>query len=232
MIPELEHIQDLNTCQDAAERLGEIDPGNEVAVRTLVHLVETNWNNICHDTCERAAKSLGKIGIDNEIAIQALVRLVKMAQVAEIKIIEHNTAFFKPIDSIIKHLDHKLFFVKLVLQSFKTIIASFRPSKYRFGSTIRSTVESLGQIGTSNKATINAIVWVIKATPDEYTRWEAIKNLEKIGIGNEIAVQALTRLIKTSKDETTLVLAAKSLGNIGTGNETAIQALIEVMRTT
>ena len=57
----------------AAEILGKIDPGNEIAIAALVKVIASATDEY---TRRRAAEILGKIGLGNEIAIAALVKLI------------------------------------------------------------------------------------------------------------------------------------------------------------
>jgi HEAT repeat protein/energy-coupling factor transporter ATP-binding protein EcfA2 len=69
-------------CHLAARSLGEIDPGNEIAITALVQLIDPTQDEfiLYYDTRCRAAESLGKIDPGNEMAITALIELIKAAE--------------------------------------------------------------------------------------------------------------------------------------------------------
>lgn len=59
--------------RQAAESLGKIDPGNEIAIAALVQLLQST--NLDYDTRRLAAESLGKIILDNKHRI-AVVKVL------------------------------------------------------------------------------------------------------------------------------------------------------------
>jgi HEAT repeat protein len=64
-------------CWRAAESLGKIDSGNQIAITTLVKLISKTENEYIR---RQATDSLGKIGTGSSIAISALMQLISKTQ--------------------------------------------------------------------------------------------------------------------------------------------------------
>ncbi|HEY9671791.1 MAG TPA: HEAT repeat domain-containing protein, partial [Waterburya sp.] len=79
---------------------------------------------------------------------------------------------------------------------------------------------------------IGALLEVVKLTPNEYIRWQAVDSLEKIDSGNEVVIAVLVQLIESNPYKLTRRQAIKTLGKIGTGNKIAIRALVRLIEST
>ncbi|GBL13124.1 hypothetical protein MTo_00413 [Microcystis aeruginosa NIES-1211] len=202
-----------DTRREAAERLGEIDPGNGVAITTLCNLIRFSDKKHIR---RQAAESLGKIGQGNETAIASLIYLISSSndewtrkQAAESleKINYRKRTLINPSDRGVRYYhDHV---------SYESILSE----------TIQQAAESLGKIGQGNETAILALIDLIRSSKDEWICRQAAKSLEKIGQGNETAILALVDLIHSSNWKQAL----ESLEKIGQGNETAILALVDLI---
>ncbi|MGJ5633153.1 HEAT repeat domain-containing protein, partial [Nostoc sp. CALU 1950] len=65
--------------RQAAESLGEIDPGNQIAIEGLILLIRDPKDDILMRG--QAARSLEKIGFGNQTAIEGLIVLIRNSQV-------------------------------------------------------------------------------------------------------------------------------------------------------
>ena len=204
-----------DTRREAAERLGEIDPGNEVAITTLCNLIRFSDKKHIR---RQAAESLGKIGQGNETAIASLIYLIsssndewtrKQAAKSLEEINYRERTLINPSDR--SHGD--VYFNASIC--YEQILSE----------TIQQAAESLGKIGQGNETAILALIDLIRYCKDEWIFRQAAKSLEKIGQGNETAILALIDLIHSSNWKQAL----ESLEKIGQGNETAILALVDLI---
>ncbi|WP_354634592.1 HEAT repeat domain-containing protein [Planktothricoides raciborskii] len=209
----LEHPQcNEDTCREAADSLGEIDPGNKKAIAALVKVIKDTDND---DTRWWAAYCLGNIDPGNKKAIAALVRILETT--------DNESTRWQVVDSLGK-----------IGQGNKTAIAALVKflDLTEDEDTLIEAAESLGQIDPGNETAIAALVKVIETTEDENTRWQAVDCLGEIGQGNKTAITALVKVIETTDNESTRWQVVDSLGKIGQGNKTAITALVKVIETT
>jgi HEAT repeat protein/energy-coupling factor transporter ATP-binding protein EcfA2 len=207
---------DDDTRRLAAESLGEIDPGNEIAICALVQLLQSTDYVV---TRWQAAYSLGEIDPGNKNAIAALVQLLQSTtvknstrrQAADI-LGEIGTGNENAIAALVQ-----------LLQS-TTVKNSIRSE----------AAKSLGKIDPGNENAIAALVQLLQSTTVKNSICsEAAKSLGKIDPGNEIAISALVQLLQsTNLDDDTRWQAAYSLGEIGTRNEKAIATLVQLLQST
>ncbi|MBO1350371.1 MAG: HEAT repeat domain-containing protein [Hormoscilla sp. GUM202] len=197
------------TRGQAADSLGEIGQGKDIAIAALVELIRTSQ---CDYTRGQAADSLGEIGQGKDTAIAALVELIRTSQSDYIR--------RRAADSLGK-----------IGQGNDTAIAALVEliGSSQSDYTRRQAAESLEKIGQGNDTAIAALVELIGSSQSDYTRRQAAESLEKIGQGNDTAIAALVELIGTSQSEDTLRQVVKSLGIIGRGNDKAIAALMELI---
>jgi hypothetical protein len=95
----LPFIIDENACHEAASSLGQIDPGNSLAIETLIHLgqnAQEKW------TREQAFESLRQIANGNTIAIQAMIQIIQtMTQIIEAEFPWNE--YYPPFMKLVKH---------------------------------------------------------------------------------------------------------------------------------
>jgi HEAT repeat protein/energy-coupling factor transporter ATP-binding protein EcfA2 len=196
-----------------AESLGEIDPGNEIAIAALVQMLPHY-----HDSRRTLlAESLGKIGAGNKNAIAALVQLLQSNDEKD-----HNRR--QAAESLEKiGMGNEIAIVALV---------QLLQSNDEKDHNRRQVAESLGKIDPGNKIAIAALVQLLQSTNvDNDTRWQAAESLGKIAMGSEKAIAALLRLLQSiNADDNTRRQIAHSLRQIGTGNPEVVIALVELLQ--
>ncbi|QKQ72677.1 HEAT repeat domain-containing protein [Nostoc sp. TCL240-02] len=195
-------VNHYRRCQ-VASSLGQIDPGNEIAISTMIRLLQSQ--DVDNLQCSVVLASLEKIGIGNEKAIAALIQLL---QSQEVNSLNHSRAA-----NVLKIIG---------IGNEKAIAALIQLLQNE--NTRRNAAEILEEIGIGNEFAIAALVQLLQ---DENTRDDATEILKKISIGNEKAISALIQLLQ---DKNTCIYAAEILEKIGIGNEKAITALVKLLR--
>jgi HEAT repeat protein/energy-coupling factor transporter ATP-binding protein EcfA2 len=206
----IRNSKDDDTCWQAAESLGKIDPGNFNVISALVDLTR---NSKHYFTCWQAAQSLGKIGAGNSDAISALVDLIRNSKDDFIRrLAAESLGKIDPGNS----------------DAISALVEFIRNSKSDY--TPWQAAQSLGKIGAGNSDAISALVDLTRNSKDDDTRRQAAQSLENIDPGNFNVISALVHLTRNSKDDDTRRQAAQSLGEIDPGNSEAIRALVELIR--
>jgi HEAT repeat protein len=195
----------------AAESLGQIDPGNQKAIDALMELIGNSL--LDEDTLWQAVSSLEEIGSGNQKAIDALVELIGNPQLDDstLWLAAYNLGKIgygnqKAIDALMELIDN--------------------PQLDDY--TLKEAAESLGKIDPGNQKAIDTLVELIgNPQLDDGIRSLATSSLERIGSGNQKAIDALVELIGNPQlDDSTLWLAVESLVKIGSGNQKAIDTLV------
>ncbi|AFY81282.1 HEAT repeat domain-containing protein [Oscillatoria acuminata] len=239
--------------RQAAESLGEIDPGNPEAIAALVKLIETTEDE---HTRLLAAASLREIGQGNPEEIAALVKLIettenedtRMQAAASLeKIGQGNPEAIAALVNLIETTEDEWIRTQVALSLEK--IGQGNPEAIAALINLIATTEdeftrtedeftrthaawSLEKIGQGNPEAIVRLVEVIRTTENESTRRQAAWSLERIGQGNPEVIVRLVEIIATTEDEHTRILAAASLGKIDPGKPEVIATLVNVIATT
>ncbi len=234
--------RDESTLLRAAESLGKIGIGNQVAIAAFVELINRSQDI---GTQRLVAGSLGKIGVGNTVAITALVELINRSQdigtqrmVAE-SLGEIGVGNADAIAALVKLIktskDKVIHYVALSLEkidpgnpfAIAALVKLINPSE-----DWTLAAEILAEIGVGNPAAIAALVELIKTSKDRFIRIYVALSLRKMGVGNPVVIAALVELINTSQDSWyTRLHAAESLGIIDPGNPEAIAALVKLIKT-
>ncbi|MEA5523294.1 HEAT repeat domain-containing protein [Limnoraphis robusta] len=208
----LEDYPEENVPCEAAETLGQIDPGNPEAIAALVQLIATTQDEL---TRVWRARSLGKIDPGSPTAIATLIKVIETTQDEDL-----------------------LGWVALILRyigvgnpiAIAALVKIIEITEDEF--THQRAAESLGEIGQGNPNAIATLVKLIATTKDEFTRIKVADSLGKIDPGNPNAIATLVKLIETTQDEFTRIKAAFSLRKIPQGYPEAIAALVKLIATT
>ncbi|MEH2050842.1 NACHT domain-containing protein [Nostoc sp.] len=238
------------TRRQVAESLGEIDPGNEIAMAALVQMLQST--NVDDLTRRQTAESLGKIGTGNENAVAALVQLLQSTNVdddtrweAACSLGKIGTGNENAVAALVQLLQSTnvdddtrwlaIFSLGEIDPSNEIAMAALvqmLQSTNVDDLTRRQTAESLGKIGTGNENAIAALVQLLQSNHvDDDIRLRAAYSLGKIDLGNEIAIAALVQLLQSNHvDDDIRLRAAYSLGKIDLGNEIAIAALVQMLQ--
>ncbi|MEH2303305.1 MAG: HEAT repeat domain-containing protein [Nostoc sp.] len=211
------HVLEITRCQ-VAETLGEIDPGNQNAIATLLQQLHST-DKYYEITRWQAAKSLGKIGTGNEKAIAALVKLLQSIDV-------HQDIRIQAAESLGQ--------IDPGNKNAIAVLVELLQSKNLHKDTRRQAAHSLQEISTGNKNVIVALTHLLQSTDlDKNTRMQAAYSLQEIGTGNENVIAALIHLLQsTDLSKDTRWLVAYSLQEISTGNENVIVALTHLLQST
>ena len=202
------------TRRQAAECLGEIGTGNEIAIAALVQLLQSSTS--VDDLL--AAYSLEKIDPGNENAIAALVQLLQSTT------LDYGTRY-EVADSLGKIGTGNEFAIAALVQLLQSTTVDH--------DTRTQAAECLGKIGTGNEFAIAALVQLLQSTTvDDFTRWYVAECLGKIDPGNEFAIAALVQLLQYNLDGFTRWFAAESLGKIDPGKEIALATLVQLLQST
>jgi HEAT repeat protein len=156
-----------NLCLLSARSLGEIDPGNEIAISTLIQLIDPNQNEFILDDETRCyvAESLGRIDPGNEKAIAVLIELIQTTEDWETR--SEAVSILEQIGTGNEMAIAAL--VKLIQAADDDAIC-------------RNVAESLGKIDPGNETAITALIELILNGWDEDEL--AANSLEAILQGN------------------------------------------------
>jgi HEAT repeat protein/energy-coupling factor transporter ATP-binding protein EcfA2 len=221
---------------DVAERLGEIDPGNNIAIRVIKRVLEPTDSKDFYvkSAKERAIRSLSRIATNDEDAVQTIVEIMTtdhdkfIQQTAAESLREVGAGNEIAIQAL----------VWLLESTHDESIAATKP--WNTGENILSNhvhnmrcgaIESLGKIGFNSTSAIEALVQVLETAQDENTLWKASDSLSEIGIGNASTIRALIRIFETTQDEDIRWLAINNFIKVSIGNEISISELMRVIET-
>jgi hypothetical protein len=190
--------------------LGQIDPGNQTAIATLVDFTQPDIElNMFEEQRVSAASNLAKIAPGNEAAITALVDVIQ-------------TAFYE--DSYEENTLEAAKSLARIDPGNKTA-TDFLVKRIEKGIDeyeLWVAADSLGRIDPGNETAIATLVQLVNVAKDKYLRHlGALLNLsEETSL---ISLSELKILIKHCH------LLAESLGEINSDNETAITTLEELL---
>ncbi|MCW6035573.1 HEAT repeat domain-containing protein [Spirulina subsalsa FACHB-351] len=199
------------TRSQAAESLGEIDPGNPDAIADLLQVIRTPENE--HTLCQ-AAYTLGEIDPGNAHAIAGLLQVIRTT---EDELTRWDAA--ESLEEIGQGNPD-------AIDGFFEIIRTAQDESIRWVAA-----ETLGEIGQGNPDVITGLLEIIRTTEDEWIRWKAAESLAKIDPGNPDAIAGFLQVIHTTEDSWAY-LATETLGEIGQGNPDVIAGLLQAIRTT
>jgi len=186
LIETLHTTKDEDIRQQAASSLGQIDPGNEMAIAALTNLLSTTQNE---NIRQQAASSLGQIDPGNEMAIAALTNLLSTTQNENIR--QQAASSLGQIDTGNSEA------IAVLLQLVQSANKGIR----------MKAAHSLGKIGTNNPTAIASLAELIENSQDKSIRSLAAYSLGKIGTDNPTAIATLVKLIENSQDESSRRLA-------------------------
>lgn len=213
----------------AAERLGQLDPGNKVAIAALILLIQITQDE---SAIKNAIHTVEKIGYGNQRAVseaksKAIAALVDLMETT----LNKNICY-----SAIAALR------KIGYGNETAIAALVRFLEINWGDTICfEAAEILAQIDEYRKKAINTLLQLVNFVgySQEYDlHLPAIFCLQRIDPTHQLALNALVHLIKTTRDRTTLTLAAKHLAQLDSDNkmttakrDAVVSSLVQFMQT-
>jgi HEAT repeat protein/transcriptional regulator with XRE-family HTH domain len=206
----LENNKDVYS-EDVAFLLGQIDPGNQTAIATLVDFTQPDIElNMFEEQRVSAASNLAKIAPGNEAAITALVDVIQTAFYEDSY--EENT--LEAAKSLAR--------IDPGNKTATTFLVKWIETECIDEYDLWVAADSLGRIDPGNETAIATLVQLVNVAKDKYLRHlGALLNLsEETSL---ISLSELKILIKHCH------LLAESLGEINSDNETAITTLEELL---
>lgn len=219
----LQNSQSEDILWLAAESLGEIEPGNPIAIKAIGELLQNPSDHILY---RRATKSLLKIDSVKPTAIRALGNL---AQNAEDEFVRQAAVELlleiEPGNSI-------AFDIAFDVLSELTQFAEYE-------SVRREAAELLLEIDPDDPIALNALDDLLRNPCDDFELWFTATDLLKIESNNPIALDALSQLTEIYDEELPSewaieklpsLWAAESLLEIEPGNPIALDAIVYLTR--
>jgi len=201
----LPFIIDENACQEAASSLGQIDPGNSLAIETLIHLgqnAQEKW------TREQAFESLRQIANGNTIAIQAMIQIIQtMTQIIEAEFTWNE--YYFPLYEACKTFGKIAKGRTIVIQFLEGKLNIYKNAKNE--DLIHIFADTLREVDSSNTLAMEALNELIKTSEYEWLLYIVADTLRKIDSSDSIARDVLNELVKTSEDEWLRQQSARSL---------------------
>lgn len=227
----------------AAEKLGEIEPGNKSAIAALALMPITEDR---YGFCPRSY-SLGTIAVGDETAIAILVNDIK--KIPEQEICRHGiTALANIADgnhaaiAALIHLmettlnkdnccDAIAALGKIAVGNQTAIAALVKFLEINQGDRICfDASQALWQIDPGNAAVIKSLVHIVETSANAFLINRAATYLLKIEPGNKTAIATLSKTLETSQSDGERLQAAKSLLQVDSSNQIAINVLFELVK--
>ncbi|MCW5313297.1 hypothetical protein GTQ43_05575 [Nostoc sp. KVJ3] len=203
----------------AAEKLGELDPGNKSAIAALALLTPVVENR---ETFYQISQNPGEIPAGDETAIATLSKTLATS--------ESDNDRLQVARSLLQVDSNNQIAIHVLLELVQNLGQSPKHPDYAQYIADGAT-RTLSQIDPSNQLAINALVQLIKTAKDHSYLNLAVKDLGLLGVGNEAAFRTLIELITSTKDYYIICDAAESLVKIDPGNKIAIATLLEKIET-
>ncbi|MFN5515613.1 MAG: HEAT repeat domain-containing protein, partial [Cyanobacteriota bacterium] len=197
-----------------AETLGELDPGNETAIRVLFRELSQGSQS---EDWGMALQGLGKIGQGHLPAIQTLLGLLNQ--------------------SLASHLQRQvLAALAQIAPGHDLAIASLLQHLRRSanGALRCQVAESLEKIDPGNPAALSALRGFLQDQTDPDVRKQAIYSLGELKNPSDADITALAQLLQPQEDIFLQWLAVSSLSKIGQeslGAKTALEGLLQRLLT-
>lgn len=196
---------------EVARDLWQIDPGNVVAIDTLVKILEATGNPSLFFT---AAEYLLQIDPSNKAAITILNQRLEATQDERLRPhVAVSQLAFEPGN----------------VAAFNTLVHLLENTQDEW--TVLNTTFELRRIGVGSEVTMAALTQLLQTSQYEDILREAAYSLGQIDPGNEIALATLVKLIQTTENTDISQEAAYNLGQIDPGNEIAIATLVRLIQT-
>jgi hypothetical protein len=184
-------IMDENARLEAAFSLGQIAPGNSLAIQTLIQLGQTAKSN---SNPKIAFERLTEIGKGNLLAIQTLIQLIETTKNDEI------------LSNAVQSLGQIGENNPLAIKTLTKLVQKDQDEWLRC-----TAAESLGQSNLGKTLAIETLTELAQTAQDEFWRCISAGNLKEIDKYNYLATQTLNELAKTSQNELIRREVARSL---------------------
>ncbi len=210
----IRHAEDEDVRWLVTHKLGEIAPGNEIAIQFLISLLETidgeGFSNLA------LSESFEKIAQGNQTAIGILIKLLKFNNN---ELIRYRAALC--LGRIAKGNAEAIHTLVSLLESNAWQKFSL-PDNFRY-----CAAEGLALIDPGNQKAMKALVDLLENAEEEDTRYWTAITLETTAKDNQEVINTMIDLLQTtSYDDDRLSRATRILGKIALGHQAAIESLI------
>jgi HEAT repeat protein/energy-coupling factor transporter ATP-binding protein EcfA2 len=210
-------IKDDLMCFSMTELLGNLKPGDSLAIGTMIKLIQTSEN---YTVVSQAVTSLKTIAKGIPEVFQFLSSLIKTLE---------NEAQTPILDSFLWQVANVM---EEILpgnqESFRAMIRLAKTSKS--AGVCWKAANSLETISKDDPEVIYSLIWLIRTAKDESTRWKAAAALGRVGKNKPEVIQALTELVETADDKSIRDQALAKLERVGRNNPKAHQDLDELVQ--
>ncbi len=210
--------KDEYICSAAARTLVEIDPGNSIAIDTLLQVIRTTRSKRLR---EDAAMSLAQMGQGNPNP-KAIHTLTKLLEYKKIK----NAHTLKVTAECLGRIDPGN---SMALRVLEQLTQAPNNNLTRMEAAV-----SLGTIDPGNSTAIATLIQLIQLPEGDIDYYfQVIESLERIAWGNSTAIASLVELIKnTDVNQPNYEYFVKCLGHIAPGNPAIINVLEQLIEKT
>ncbi|MBP0011626.1 MAG: HEAT repeat domain-containing protein [Roseofilum sp. SBFL] len=201
---------------NAAKFLGKIDPGNQIAILTLIEIMQTpEYDGIF----EYAAYNLAEIGFENTDAIDFFISIIQSFRNFYV---QDEERVWRAVEMLgwIGHGNCK---------AIKILLSILKVGKRKYRISFSQASETLKLIAQNNYYAISRLQHIL--THDrECDRHVIAKTLGLIDPQNKLAIAEMTELLEMTENPDERRVIAEDLGEIDPGNAKAICALLSLIR--
>jgi hypothetical protein len=195
----------------AAEKLGELEPGNKSAIAALLLLMQKNQDE---DRTYYLVRSLERIGIGNETVITELIHLMQTTL--------NKNVCIKSLDSL-SHIANGNQAAINALVDFLQI---------NQGDEICYTAaRALWEIDPGNVATINSFIHILETTQNINLLSYIASHLAEISPANQAAIIVLSERLESTESKHCLLSFAENLAKFEPNKETLVRTLSRIIET-
>jgi hypothetical protein len=201
----IQTTENLAIFHSAVRRLGELDPGNKIAIAALVYSIRKNP----HDwSCRGKISNLGEIAVGNQLAITALINFIEITEDKD-----------NCIEAIIS-------LGEIAVGDKVAIAFLVKFIEINQGDQISITaIKILKKIDPDNPAVIKFLVKTLAITSCSIDFTDATTYLLEIDPHNQAVIPILLEILENKQPQQLYLLAAYYLGKFELGNQLAISIL-------
>ena len=201
---------------NAAKFLGKIDPGNQIAIFTLIEIMQTPENE---DIFEYAAYNLAEIGFENTDAINFFLSIIQSFQ----------NVYIDGRDRVWRAVEMLGWIGHGNLEAIRTLLNILEVGEEKYRIAFDEASETLQLIAQNHHYAISRLENIL--THDRPCNRHAIaKTLGLIDPQNKLAIAEMTELLEMTENPHERRGIAEDLGKIDPGNAKAISKLLSLIR--
>lgn len=245
LIKVIETTENNDTRREAAISLGRVEPGNKIAIKTIVTEMRNAKPSLTRPRPQlRSIFELGLVSKGDETIINALNEIIQLNRSNDLtyaacvgldRIDPGNCSSLPFLINLIRTTEDEFNRSQMAVNldaldpgneiAFTTITQLLKTDLDE--RTQQKIIRDLHDIAIPNQNTLNSLIELLETAQNHSVAWAARICLGRNFKGNANAIKALENLIKTNQNEHTRHLAATSLQEIDSGNEIAIPILIQ-----